>query len=120
MTFARTLFYRCVIAMLRHERKKARIRNKRQFVLPGFEHLPESIVTDGGKTVPLIDLNYSGVRSFYWSLTRPYARKMKGDPEIIDAKALLDKMRPYAKEKVITVRQVLLLDGGPTAAEQSA
>ena len=57
---------------------------------------------------------------FYWSLTRPYARKMKGDPEIIDAKALLDKMRPYAKEKGITVRQVLLLDGGPTAAEQSA
>lgn len=98
-------FYRRIIAA---NRKAAPLL---QDPLPGFAHLPQTIPTREGGTLALLDANYRRLRDYYRSLTRVYATKQSADMKIREARALLEKLRPYAaKEERITVRQVLMLE----------
>lgn len=83
-------------------------------LLPGFEHLPLKVPgakTKEGKQLLLLDANYTRVRAYYRSLTTGHDARKKNDPRVIEAKALLEKMRKRSrKDKGITVREVVLID----------
>ena len=105
------LLHRFYTAMIGQQRKAANRANKAQSALPGFEHLPSNIPTREGETIALVDANYRRLRDYYRALIRPYTRKLRNDPKILEVKALMARVRKYAeKEQGITVRQVFLLE----------
>lgn len=90
-------------------RRKESAANRKQLLLPGFEHLPLKITVANGKRIRLLSANREGVRSYYWSLMKKHSERKRNDPKIIEAKALLDEMTKRARtEKGITVREVIL------------
>lgn len=99
------------IAAANTQRREQAASNRAQLRLPGLEHLPLKIPVANGKRIRLLNANREGVRAYYWSLMKKHSDRKRSDPQIIEAKALLNEMtRAARKDKGITVREVLLLD----------
>jgi hypothetical protein len=99
------------IAACNAERRRQAAANRVQSQLPGFEHLPLRIPVAKGKRIDLLKANREGVRSYYWSLMKKHSDRKRNDPQIIEAKALLDEMTKAARgNKRITVQEVFVLD----------
>jgi hypothetical protein len=99
------------IAACNTVRRKQAAEARAQLRLPGFEHLPVKISVADGKRIRLLSANREGVRAYYWSLMKKHSDRKRSDPQIIEAKALLDEMTKRARtEKGITVREVVLID----------
>lgn len=89
-------------------------RESRQYLIPGFEHLPRKITisSDGKKTSEILEANIRGVREYYRNLMKDYRNRRNNDPKIKEVLVLLELMRKHAAgSERITVRQVLLLEG---------
>lgn len=100
------------IAAFNVEKRKQAAAARAQRVLPGFEHLPLRVPNSKGKQRPLLEANYTRVRAYYRSLTTGHDKRKRDDPRVIEAKALMEKMRKRSRrEKGITVREVVLIDG---------
>ena len=110
---AQILTHEFYVRTIRALRRKQSAKKQAESLLPNFEHLPVElpIRNRDGKRVLLVDANYWRLWRYYWSLMKQHRERKKNDPQIREAKALLDKLQPYsAKEKKITVRQVLALE----------
>lgn len=99
-------------ALIRKARAK-RSDQSDQPLLPGFEHLPRRItIPASGSRVQLLSANTSGVREYCRVLMKRHRDRRKNDPKVKEAYALLARMQRAArKDKGITVREVLLIDG---------
>jgi hypothetical protein len=91
------------------ERRKKVAKERTQFLLPGFEHLPVTITGYRGKRIRLLDANISGVRSYCWKLGKAASERVRRDPKLKEARTLLRKMKAR-RDPGITVREVLLID----------
>jgi hypothetical protein len=94
--------------LIRSTRTKESRTRREQLLLPGFEHLPVEIAISETERVPLRSANYTQVRSYFRLLSNTHLDRRRNDPRLLEAKALMEKMRSYAdKQPRITVAEVL-------------
>jgi hypothetical protein len=85
------------------------IAGRAQLRLPGFEHLPQRITGFGGKRIRLLNANYTGVRAYFRSLMRDHKARLRNDPKVKEAKALMEQLRKRARtDRRFTVRELFL------------
>ena len=95
---------------IRDERRKEGQAKRSQLLLPGFEHLPLKLPAHkkNARMIRLLDATYTRVRAYYWSLRNRHDKRKQNDPQVLEAKALMERMRKRTrKDKGITVREVL-------------
>ena len=92
--------------LIRSERaKRATIQQPR---LPGCEHLPLRITGKRDRRVALSMATFSDIRQYCWALGRKHLDRKRVDPKLVEAKALMIRMRkPSKKNPGITVGEVL-------------
>jgi hypothetical protein len=100
--------------MIRAARRKQSAADRRQSLIPGFEHLPRIIpISEDGTSTELLAANTYDVREYLRILMQGHRARTDNDPRVKEARLLLDKMRKYSTRpgnKGITVRQVMLLE----------
>ena len=80
-----------------------RRRAEDQYLLPGFDRLPQRITIRDGKTRPLDKATYRQLRDYFEVLRK----RERYSPKILQVKTLMERLWPYAKETPgITVREV--------------
>lgn len=74
-----------------------------QYLLPGFEGLPQRIVIRDGKRRPLEKATYRQLRDYFEVLRK----RANNNPRLAKVKALMELVHPYAQDTPgITVREV--------------
>jgi len=105
------------LRLIRKERVKVRNSARAQMLLPGFEHLPLRIEVFR-KRVPLGAATTRQVREFVRLLVREHRNRLKTDPVLNQARALLALMEKHARSNErITVDEVLRDSAGPMELE---
>lgn len=92
-----------------------------QMLLPGFEHLPPAIKRFG-KTkvdpVPLLDATFTVLRQYHRELTKRHTSKKAKDKRLVEAKALMARMKRWTKKNpAVTVKEMLALEAAREQAK---
>jgi hypothetical protein len=104
------------VRLIRAERAARAKDERKQILLPGFDHLPLRIAISKTKRSALRDATYTGVRSYCRMLGASHTDRRRGDPKLKEALNLRDLMRKYNRtRRGITVGEALALEAKKNA-----
>jgi hypothetical protein len=116
---ARHLVTAFFLRLIRAQRNKQKKAERAQMLLPGFEYLPVEIEVFQ-RSVPLAAATMRQVKEYVRLLVKEHRERVKTDPQLNQARALLALMEKHAtSNERITVQEVLR-QAGPAPSERGA